>query len=83
MPNVNIDLSHSGIEEKDLFYAKVSLQGYEYNDYYDEYVFERKDMIRYEVNEDFPKLIPGNLPKGIVKATYDIALLEISQFIKK
>lgn len=72
-----------GIEDRDLFYAKVSLQGYEYNDYYDEYVFEKKDLIRYLVTDQFPRLTPGVLPKGIAKASYEIALLEISQFIKK
>ena len=71
------------LEDRDLFYSKVSLQGYEYNDYYDEYVFEKKDIVHYQVNDQFPKLTPKGLPHGIIKASYEIALSDISEFIVK
>lgn len=71
-------LSH---EESDDFLAKVALQGYEYNNYYDDFVFEISNVTRYAVNSGFPKLTADNVPKAIVKANYDISLSEIQSFI--
>ena len=68
-------------EDKDLFMAKVSLQGYEYNNYYDDFVFELSDKTRYLVNKDFPKLTVNDVPHAITKVSYDILLTEIMQFI--
>ena len=61
--------------------AKVSLQGYEYNNYYDDFVFELSDKTRYLVNKDFPKLTVNDVPHAITKVSYDILLTEIMQFI--
>lgn len=68
-------------EESDDFLAKVALQGYEYNDYYDDFVFEISNVIRYEVNKDFPKLTAGIVPKAIIKANYEIALSDLHSYI--
>lgn len=68
-------------EESEDFLAKVALQGYEYNNYYDDFVFEISNVLRYAVGEKFPKLIATNVPKAIAKANYDISLLEIQPFI--
>ena len=68
-------------EESDDFLAKVALQGYEYNNYYDDFVFEISNVMRYAVGEGFPKLTSTSVPKAIVKASYDISLSEIQSFI--
>ena len=67
-------------DEEDDFLAKVALQGYEYNDYYDDFVFEISSIMRYRVDSDFPKLTHNNVPQGIAKANYDILLSEIKAF---
>ena len=68
-------------EESDDFLAKVALQGYEYNNYYDDFVFEVSNVMRYAVGSSFPKLTAGNVPQAIAKANYDISLSEIQSFI--
>ncbi len=68
-------------EESDDFLAKVALQGYEYNNYYDDFVFEISNVMRYAVGKEFPKLTSANVPEAIAKASYDISLSEIQSFI--
>ena len=68
-------------EESDDFLAKVALQGYEYNNYYDDFVFEISNVIRYKVNKEFPKLTAENVPKAVAKANYDILLSDIKGYI--
>ena len=67
-------------EDRDLFWSKVALQGYEYNNYYDDYVYEVSSFTRYAVDESFPKLTHRSLPKAICKAIYDISLVDIADF---
>lgn len=70
-------------DDADTFLAKVSMQGYEYNNYYDEFVFEVSGLTRYKVTDQFPKLTHANVPKEITKANYDLALAEIMSFSTK
>lgn len=70
-------------DDADTFLAKVAMQGYEYNNYYDEFVFEANGLTRYKVTEQFPKLTHANVPKEITKANYDLALAEIMSFTTK
>ncbi len=67
-------------DDRDLFMAKVALQGYEYHNYYDDFVFELIYCKKFCVNEDFPKLTPSNVSEAVIKATYDIALNQIADF---
>lgn len=67
-------------DERDSFMAKVALQGYEYNNYYDELVYELANISRYGVSLDFPKLTHHNIPEAISKAIYEISLAEIKGF---
>lgn len=67
-------------EDKDNFMSKVALQGYEYNNYYDDFVYEISNFKRYIVNSDFPKLTPKSLPAAIRKAMYEISLVDIASF---
>lgn len=70
-------------DDADTFLAKVAMQGYEYNNYYDEFVFEVSGLKRYKVTDQFPKLTHANVPKEITKANYDLALAEIMTFSTK
>lgn len=67
-------------EEKDAFDTKVALQGYEYNNYYDDFVYEIGSFRRYKVDDNFPKLTHRDLPAAIRKATYELSLVEIGKF---
>jgi hypothetical protein len=70
-------------EEEATFMSKVALQGYEYNDYYDEFVYEISDYRKYRVSDDFPRLTCKNVDPAITKASYEIALIEIEKFIEQ
>lgn len=67
-------------DDRDLFMSKVTLQGYEYHNYYDDFVYEKIYRKNYRVTDDFPKLTHKNVPESVVRATYDIQLNEISAF---
>lgn len=67
-------------DEQDNFARKVSLQGYEYNNYYDDFVYEVSAFKRYLVNEDFPKLTKTSVPTAIKKASYEVQLSDITGF---
>lgn len=70
----------SSAEEQDAFLSKVAIQGYEYNAYYDDFVYEISSFKKYLVDSSFPKLTKKMLPVAISKAAYEIALLEIASF---
>lgn len=67
-------------DEQDVFMSKVSLQGYEYNNYYDDFVYELVDCKKYTVNSDSPKITKSQVPSAIEKASYEISMSEISEF---
>ena len=67
-------------DDRDKFLTSVAIQGYEYNNYYDEFVYEVSGFHRYLVNSAFPKLTTKDLPVAISKAMYEIALTEILDF---
>ncbi|MDE6785038.1 MAG: PD-(D/E)XK motif protein [Ruminococcus sp.] len=70
----------SDVEDRDIFMSKVALQGYEYNNYYDDFVYEKIYSRNFRVNSDFPKLTPQTVPEAVVKSAYDIDLNRISGF---
>lgn len=77
---VDIRNRFSDSDDRDLFMSKVALQGYEYHNYYDDFVFELIYCKNFRVSEDFPKLIPEDVPEAVLKATYDIDLNKITEF---
>lgn len=77
---VDIRNRFSDSDDCDLFMSKVALQGYEYHNYYDDFVFELIYCKNFRVSEDFPKLVPGDVPEAVLKATYDIDLNKITEF---
>lgn len=56
--------------------------GYCYNDEYDKYVYRVSNKIVYKVDDDFPKLRKEDLGKSIVKASYEILIDEINEYIE-
>lgn len=71
----------SSTDEQDLFMSKVALQGYEYHNYYDDFVYEISSFTRYRVGEGFPRLTQKSVPAAITKATYEISLVEIMPYM--
>lgn len=67
-------------DDRDLFMSKVALQGYEYHNYYDDFVYEQIYNKNFRVNSDFPRLTPDNVPKAVTKSIYDIDLNSIAEF---
>lgn len=66
--------------DKEAFFTKVTMQGFIYNEYYDNFVYEINDIIRFQIDEYFPKLDRRNIPYAITKAQYDLLLNEIKEF---
>ncbi len=64
----------------DIFFDKISKQGYAYSEQYDEYNFAVVYHKRYVVTSAFPKLIKSNIDSAIAKATYEITIDSISSF---
>lgn len=67
-------------DDRDLFMSKVALQGYEYHNYYDDFVFEQIYCKNYRITPEFPKLTHENVPDAVVKSIYDIDLNKISEY---
>lgn len=67
-------------EEQDLFMAKVALQGYEYHNYYDDFVFEIIYNKCFKVDDTFPRMTPRDVPDAVIKSIYDIDLNKIAEF---
>ena len=77
---IQIRTMFSASDERDQFMARVALQGYEYNDYYDDFVYEISDYKRYYVSNKFPRLTVKDVNPSIKKATYEISLIELAPF---
>ena len=71
----------SSPEILDCLLEKLELRGYVYNDKYDEFVYECKEMTRYTVNEDFPILKKESLGEAIVEAEYDLLIEKLKKYI--
>ena len=66
--------------ERNQFMSRVALQGYEYHDLYDEYVYEISGYKRYQVTEGFPRLTTKDVAPSIKKASYEISLTDLVSF---
>lgn len=62
------------------FELKVELAGYDSGLETCNELFALDERINYSVNNDFPRLIPGNVPPGIKSAEYEISGSAIVQF---
>ena len=62
------------------FESKLFELGYSYHREYYEKHYVLQNTRKFVVDDSFPKLLKSNMPKGIVKAQYDIALSEIISY---
>ena len=60
---------------------KLEERGYIFNEKYDDFVFECKEVNRYLVNDDFPSLKRGALDQAIADAEYDLLIEKIKTHI--
>ena len=67
-------------EERDQFMSNIALQGYEYHDIYDEYVYEISTYKRYLVSNGFPRITARDVPLAIKKASYEISLTDLMSY---
>lgn len=67
-------------ETKDIFLEKLSNAGYTFESEYNEFVFDEKQIEKYSVGKDFPKLMRDKLPDAITKVQYDLLLATIATY---
>jgi len=68
------------LPDKQLFIDKLHKVGFSFSDVYDEYVYDKRELSKYRVNESFPKLVKNRVPQAIAKAAYEITLSEIIKY---
>jgi len=69
-------------EDDDLFHTKLLLAGYTYNEKYDEYVYNIKEMTVYCVDEKFPVLRSDTLKSAVQNVQYDLLIDQLEKYIK-
>lgn len=67
-------------ENKDVFVSKLKQVGYSYNEIYDNFIYNFIKCDEYRVDSEFPRIKKENLPVGVSKVQYEIALAEIEKF---
>lgn len=68
---------------KDMFIKKVALQGYEYSNYYDDFVYVADSPRRFRVTQGFPRLVRSSVSSSIANCIYDILLRDLDRFAIK
>ena len=68
-------------EDAELFKRKIALQGYEYSNYYDNYVFVVGDPKHYKIDDDFPRLTRKDVPVSVANCIYDLLLRDLERFV--
>lgn len=66
--------------DMDIFTDIMLTSGYTYDSEYDTIVYELRQVDKYRVDNQFPKLSHNNVSSAIIKARYEIALSEIENF---
>lgn len=67
-------------DDRELFLNKIALQGYEYSNYYDEFVYAVDTMQRFNVRDDFPRLLRSQISPSITHCSYDLLLRDLERF---
>ena len=68
-------------DDKLKFRQKLTQSGYYKNEEYDKYIYKFINKKEYTVDNNFPKLSKENLSDGILKASYEVSLDYIEQFL--
>jgi len=69
------------LEDRDDFILKVSLHGFIFHDYYDEDVYEIRDIARYEVKTNFPKITRDLIDPAIINAEYKLLIQDLNKYM--
>jgi hypothetical protein len=65
---------------RERFEALLFSAGYLHHEYYDSLVFQRVATATYRLAEGFPRLMPGTIPAGIQRVTYQLELEACAPF---
>lgn len=63
------------------YYKKLSTIGYSYYEEYDSFVYDKKNMRFYLVNNEFPRLKALDMPNQVAKVSYELIIPNIKEFI--
>ena len=74
------NLLYNNLNSLNKFESKLIEMGFIENSEYHEKYYVFNQCNQYAVNENFPKIVKGSLPNGILNARYDISLATISAF---
>lgn len=66
--------------QRDLFFAKLELYGFDFSPEYVNYVYAISNIVKYKVEGKFPRLVRKIIPISVSHIQYDIALAEIEDF---
>jgi len=66
---------------KDLFLSAIMLQGFTFDESYDEFVYEFVSMSRYLVNTNFPRLTRNNVNEAMINVQYDLSLAILKKYL--
>ena len=66
--------------QRDLFFAKLELYGFDFSPEYVNYVYVLSGVVKYIVEEGFPRLVRRDIPLSVSHIQYDIALAEIEDY---
>lgn len=69
------------VSDKDIFFQKLQKAGYDFSPQYDNFVYEIKLQTKYEVRTGFPILERDKIHKSIVKASYEISTIDLTDYI--
>ena len=69
-------------ENELIFRNKLGQAGYCYDEEYDKYNYKFIENKRYDVDEKFPRIKKEDLGNAIAKASYDILINEIYEYIE-
>lgn len=68
---------------KQEFMKKVTEVGYSYFEEYDNYIYFCKNIKKYLVNDDFPRLRKEDLPKEIATVSYELLIPNLKEFLEE
>ncbi len=76
-----LEFTITNFDDKLKLRQKLTQGGYYKNEEYDRYIYKLISKRKYIVDNNFPKLSKMDLSEGIVKASYEISLDYIEQFL--
>lgn len=65
--------------DRDILLEKLKQAGYAYNEVYDNYVYNLVKIETYLVDDHFPRIKAEQMPNGIIKVQYEVALSMIEK----